>query len=768
MSARDATPLFDEETSALQTAPLHALAAPTAAASAFARARARRPVLVALALYRHPELAEAVLMSLIDCAEDLTAIGAEVVIYNDSPDDEALGAALQTLLPQAQAAFACRLEVNPANLGFVRTMNRAFEEAVARGMDVLLLNSDTVAFPGAFTEMARVARLDPMIGFVNPRSNNATLATLPFQERFRHLPPQDAHDAWAALAPRLPELSYAPTGVGFCLLIRWTILAEFGGFDEIYEAGYNEENDLIMRAGRRGYRAVLANHAFVWHQGAASFGLGSETVRREAANLKILRRRYPEYWDLAQAYFDSAEQRADFLLGALLPNAQGRLEVAFDFSSFVPAHNGTFLAGGQLLGAAARRWRDRFDLYVICSPDVYAFHDYGRFGVKRRDVHDSRPFAAIFRVGQPFDWGALDRLVIKAPVVGVFMLDTISLDCTQLVEPRVKHLWRYMLEHADIVATTSGLTADQLERRFDIGPDVIRVRSLHSLDLADYTLPTGDPQDTLTEPGYLFVVGNHYAHKDVANAANALAAAFPERRIVVLVGEHEPAGGEPPADAGRHAPRGLDAAPNIVRLVAGRLTNVEMGALYSHAGAIVFPSHYEGFGIPVLNAFAARRPVFVRPLPVFEEVTRALGGDANLHVFATTADLIKAVTRLPEWVEESAAAGLSGDADRAADDIGLALDTAIARADHRRIVRRIAALQGAHDLAGFLISQPGRQQIAFTTPQLFLAHRFGQMSERAARRLLSLPGVTGTLRAVYRAGRSVMRSLRGGRETPAA
>ena len=35
--------------------------------------------------------------------------------------------------------------------------------------------------------------------------------------------------------------------------------------------GYNEKNDYIMRANRRGYSSVLANHAFVAHLGKASF-----------------------------------------------------------------------------------------------------------------------------------------------------------------------------------------------------------------------------------------------------------------------------------------------------------------------------------------------------------------------------------------------------------------------------------------------------------------------------------------------------------------
>jgi GT2 family glycosyltransferase len=279
-------------------------------------------LLIAVPFYKNEELVGPLLESLILCAADLAAIGAEVVLFDDSPGYAPLQSALEAILPRAQAAFACRLVRNERNLGFVRTMNAAIAEAVSRRLDVLLLNSDTIVYPGAFPEMLRIAALDPMIGFVNPRSDNATLATLPVAHRAS--PPDEAFDAapYTALAARLPEMSYVPTAVGFCMLIRWHIIAEFGGLDPVFGAGYNEENDLVMRAGRCGYRAALANQAFVRHRGEASFSLAeiSKSVL-EPANRAILDARYPEYGAVTAAHFVSPETRAEWLLGTL--NFQG-------------------------------------------------------------------------------------------------------------------------------------------------------------------------------------------------------------------------------------------------------------------------------------------------------------------------------------------------------------------------------------------------------------------------------------------------------------
>jgi glycosyltransferase involved in cell wall biosynthesis len=57
---------------------------------------------------------------------------------------------------------------------------------------------------------------------------------------------------------------------------------------------------------------------------------------------------------------------------------------------------------------------------------------------------------------------------------------------------------------------------------------------------------------------------------------------------------------------------------NVIR--AGYLNDAEIIALYRHALALVFPSLYEGFGIPPLEAMALGCPALVGRIPPVEEV----------------------------------------------------------------------------------------------------------------------------------------------------
>lgn len=59
---------------------------------------------------------------------------------------------------------------------------------------------------------------------------------------------------------------------------------------------------------------------------------------------------------------------------------------------------------------------------------------------------------------------------------------------------------------------------------------------------------------------------------------------------------------------------------NRVAVLSG-LTDLEVRCAYFLCGLFVFPSIYEGFGIPILEAMAANRPMALSNLPVFEEIT---------------------------------------------------------------------------------------------------------------------------------------------------
>jgi glycosyltransferase involved in cell wall biosynthesis len=84
-----------------------------------------------------------------------------------------------------------------------------------------------------------------------------------------------------------------------------------------------------------------------------------------------------------------------------------------------------------------------------------------------------------------------------------------------------------------------------------------------------------------------------------------------------------------------------------IRLL-GEVSDSELRALYHEAAALVFPSMYEGFGLPVLEALAAGCPVVCSAIPALQEIAgppREAGGVVDYFDPASSVDMAAAILR---------------------------------------------------------------------------------------------------------------------------
>lgn len=213
----------------------------------------------------------------------------QLVLINDaSPEPEMAG-----LLAACASAPNTYLLTNASNLGFVQSVNRGL--SFARGADVLLLNSDTVVFAGAFDELLRAAYAHSAIGTVTAMSSNATIFSYP-HATLRE--PALADISWPelaahALAENAGLCVDVPTGHGFCMLVKGEVIRRIGFLDENFGRGYGEENDFCARAAGFGYRNVAAAGVLVEHKESISFTNEKESLL--AQNMPRLTALYPEY-----------------------------------------------------------------------------------------------------------------------------------------------------------------------------------------------------------------------------------------------------------------------------------------------------------------------------------------------------------------------------------------------------------------------------------------------------------------------------------------
>lgn len=177
---------------------------------------------------------------------------------------------------------------------------------------------------------------------------------------------------------------------------------------------------------------------------------------------------------------------------------------------------------------------------------------------------------------------------------------------------------------ATMVITPSAAIRRAAIERFHLAPDrVVAVPLAASEQFRPVDVPA-------TEVPYLLFVGTIEPRKNVSRLIEAWREVR-KTHVVDLV-----LAGRVRGDFGR-----IDPEPGL--RVAGAVLEDELPGLYSGALAVVYPSLYEGFGLPVLEAMRCGAIVVAPRDPAILEVT----GDTAVHVEATdTGGLVKALSEI--------------------------------------------------------------------------------------------------------------------------
>jgi glycosyltransferase involved in cell wall biosynthesis len=187
-----------------------------------------------------------------------------------------------------------------------------------------------------------------------------------------------------------------------------------------------------------------------------------------------------------------------------------------------------------------------------------------------------------------------------------------------LMGPRDLFFFRTLVprsaRRADRVLAVSERTKHDLVERYGVAEERIAVTP-NAVD------PVFQPNGGAPERApYALFVGGIQPRKDPLAAVEALALLDGELNLVV-VGAEKRGGGE-----FRSAVERLGLEQRIE--LTGHVERDELAGLYRGAACLVFPSRYEGFGLPVLEAMASGTPVVAASAGAVPEVA----GDAAILV----------------------------------------------------------------------------------------------------------------------------------------
>jgi glycosyltransferase involved in cell wall biosynthesis len=198
--------------------------------------------------------------------------------------------------------------------------------------------------------------------------------------------------------------------------------------------------------------------------------------------------------------------------------------------------------------------------------------------------------------------------------------------------------WLLRLGRARLILTVSQAVRREVVAYFRIPEDKVRAVPLAASRAFAPLLTIAWPRP------FLLFVGTLEPRKNLAGLIEAWRATRAETGLDLAI-------------AGRRRSDFPEIAERDGLSFLGEVPESDLPALYSQALAFVYPSHYEGFGLPVLEAMQCGCPVITSKDPAIAEVA----GGAALHAGTPTemAEAIRNLARNPELRADLRRAGLA-------------------------------------------------------------------------------------------------------------
>ncbi|MBI3789550.1 MAG: glycosyltransferase [Gemmatimonadetes bacterium] len=233
---------------------------------------------VSILVLGYNRFAETTALALASLHDDPDVAQWQVVVV-DNASDEANRAAFVA----AKARWpGIELHHLPVNRGYPGGMNACL--ARATGEIFILVSSDIIVPRGMVGRIVEAFDANPSAGLIAPVTNFAGNAQqvwidpgLPVNDVIaRGLAYANATDGGADVL--------AAYRLDFCCVgMRRSVYDEVGPLDEAFIPGYFEDFDYSLRARAAGFDLLIAERAFVYHEGGGTFGRMSD-AKRQLAN----------------------------------------------------------------------------------------------------------------------------------------------------------------------------------------------------------------------------------------------------------------------------------------------------------------------------------------------------------------------------------------------------------------------------------------------------------------------------------------------------
>jgi len=400
------------------------------------------------------------------------------------------------------------------------------------------------------------------------------------------------------VAKYLPMYSRTIKPTANCALIKRSIIDNLGVFDAVYESLQYALMDYYLRINDFGYTAITAHHAMF------SASQAMKKSPQISDDEKLFNKRY-EYFQRMEQHFNQAELHPCLKFLDLLDNESGqRKKILFDCIIMPPFCNGTSEYQISMFDAFCRLYGNKYDIYMYVNREADEYHKLSKRykNVLLPDTIGDSTFHLGFVPNQMYFMENQIEMNKRCLKVVQTVLDIIALRCYehQTGEMQYNNIIRVGFKLCDGIVTISKYSMHDLKAYFSDDSELERI-PVKPILIASQALTPLQKKYKLPFDDYFLVVGNSFKHKAMKEAVCALGKTL-HNFIFVGYGNNEYFG------------------DNIYGYQNGYLEDDFLSYLYASCKALIFPSLYEGFGLPIVIALRNNKRVIVSNTEINHEL----------------------------------------------------------------------------------------------------------------------------------------------------
>jgi len=391
---------------------------------------------------------------------------------------------------------------------------------------------------------------------------------------------------------KLPRYSILAEPDTRCVLIKKRVIDLLLYFSTNYTNFLYSLLDFVQRANCFGFSIVRSNYIFLSYV-ENQF----EDTANSCDDKKLFLKRYPYYTRIQKKFYSTYVRHPIDNFFELFSKKNAKKKILLNYFIMPCMYCGTSEFQLSFAEAFYRLFHDKYDIYIYTNHPADDFH---RLSKKYPNVLFPDTISGVFDLGfcahQPF--GMDDHIFLNQRCLkSVYsMLDIIMLRCDYVISEHkdliMDDVVRFGFQECDGIVSISDFSTEEYKAYF-FEDKLIQNKPVKRVYIASNFNSSLHEKYDLPFSEYFLIAGNHYRHKGVIETIKTVQNS--NKKFIAIMGM---------------ANNGY-IKNNIYAYKSGNLSEDFISYLYINCKAVIFPSMYEGFGLPIAIALKNKKRVII-------------------------------------------------------------------------------------------------------------------------------------------------------------